>query len=169
MGVLARAALVALAACYEPALIDCKIACESADDCAGDQVCGRDGLCAAPAIAGTCARAMAAPDAALPADAAIAIDAAPPDAATVMLRVQIEGKGSVVIAGVGTCSSDEPARGDCTYDVPPGATRSARAVPAVDQRFTRWSSLVCGGQGETCTFTPLLFTSITAKFDKARL
>lgn len=176
MGVLGRAALAALAlgACYEPALVDCKIACESADDCAGDQVCGSDGLCAAPAIAGSCAHAMAGPDAGIPTDAmaAPAIDGPPPIDAPAMpmvaLRVQVEGKGSIVIAGVGTCSSDDPAKGDCTYNVPTGTQRSARAVPQPDQQFTRWTSLVCGGQGATCSFTPFLFTSITAKFDKAR-
>jgi hypothetical protein len=192
MGILGRAfavALMALAGCYSPSLRDCKVSCAAPGDCAGDQVCGEDGLCAAPELAGQCgalqgdpidaaARADAAPrpDAAMPPPPPPPppIDAAPPPidappAAMVSLRVQVKGRGSVVVAGVGTCSSESPQKGDCTYMVPAGVERSAAATQvAPDETFTRWTSLVCVGQDATCMFTPLLFTSISAQFDHAR-
>jgi hypothetical protein len=198
MGVLTRgfvvtlAGLAALAGCYSPSLRDCTVACVSPSDCAGDQVCGKDGLCAAPAVADQCGSLPdmvpidAAPDDAEPApsdaeparDAAPPHDAAPLDAAmppdaaipTLSLRVRVEGKGSIVVNGVGTCSSETAAKGDCTYIVPVGIARTVRAIAVKsDERFARWTSLVCFGQGSTCTFTPLVPTSISARFERDRV
>ena len=185
MGVLGRGlaaaiAVSALGACYAPALRDCTIACASGDDCAGGQVCGSDGLCAMPEVAGRCGAALPGPDAAPAVDAsdapardAPAVDAAPPpiDAGpSVAVHVKIEGVGSVVLAGFGTCSSEAPAHGDCTYNAPSGVARTARAVALSPMdTFTRWSTLFCGGQGATCSFTPFLATAITARFDRVRV
>jgi hypothetical protein len=162
------AAVLALATgCYSPSLRDCTVSCASENDCAGGQVCGSDKLCAAPDIAGKCGMAMPGPDAEVPpVDAAVdaAIDAAP--VAMVSLRVQITGKGDVVVTGVGTCPSDGPQKGDCTFSVPANVQRMARATGKMGDKFKRWSSIVCGLQGETCTFTPLVTTSIAVQFDK---
>lgn len=186
MGVL-RAALVAAllgAGCYSPALRDCSLACESEDECAGNQVCGADHLCAAPEVAGKCRELqMGGPDGGLPADAisgpprdaAMAADAMtppPPDAmmgAMVQLNVRIDGKGNVDVMGAGMCASDGPQKGDCTFMVPAGMQRTARATGKGGEMFTRWTSIVCAAQGATCTFTPFLTTSISARFEKPNL
>jgi len=184
MGVLTRGlalglvlAAMVVTGCYSPAIRDCTVSCAAPSDCASGQVCGADGLCAAPGVAGRCGAVM--PDAAPGYDAAPGNDAAPPhdaggsdaaspDAAvTVSLHVVISGTGSVVIAGVGTCSSQDAQHGDCTYEVALGVARTAHAVQVQqDQVFSRWQSLTCAGQGETCTFTPVVPTSIIARFDR---
>lgn len=166
MGVLAgiaAAAGLALAACYSPSLRDCTVSCASASDCATGQVCGADGMCAAPAIAGRCRSLVDAgnPDAPAHADAALA------DAArTVRLTVQIMGKGSVAIEGVGACSSQDPDKGNCMYDVAAGAPLTAQASPiTVTDVFGAWGSVTCAGQGARCQFTPVTATMIAARFD----
>lgn len=162
MELLARglAALVIATGCYSPSLRDCTVSCAGADDCAAGQVCGSDKLCAAPEVAGKCGMGMPGPDAAPEPDATV--DAG----ATVQLRVQLDGKGKVDVMGIGMCSSDSPQNGDCTFTVPTGTARTAKAMGAMGEKFTRWTSFVCSAQGDTCTFTPYLFTSITARFDK---
>jgi hypothetical protein len=173
-GVALIAALMVPAGCYGPSLRDCTVSCAAPSDCAGDQVCGNDGLCVAPDHAGTCATAVppdAAPlDAARVADAA-PIDAAPPDAprATGTLRVEITGKGSVIVDGRGICSAaGGPGPSGCTYDIALGVVQTVRAVPLqLDQRFTSWTSETCSGQLATCMFTPVGSTTIVARFDKA--
>lgn len=156
-------------ACYTPAVRDCTVSCASPDDCTGGQVCGPDGMCAAPEVAGRCQAATAdagtVRDAAPPRDAAPRIDAAPP---TVALRVQIVGKGEVIVEGVGTCSSRDPQDGDCTYQVAPGIERTARARPIDNDRpFAAWISLTCAGQDASCGFTPAGPTTLTALFGRA--
>jgi hypothetical protein len=173
MGVLAGIAAVglALAGCYSPSLRDCTVSCGSAGDCATGQVCGTDGMCASPAIAGRCTLvdagthdAPAHPDAPAPRDAGL--PDAPPDAARpVRLTVQIMGKGSVTIAGVGSCSSQDPDKGNCVYDVVAGVPLSAQAMPITPtDMFAMWTSITCGGQGARCQFTPVLATVIAARF-----
>ncbi len=173
MGVLgvAAAAGLALAGCYSPSLRDCTVSCGSAGDCATGQVCGADGMCASPAVAGHCGRGVDAgiPDATIRPDAAPPRDAAPdapPDAGrTIRLTVQIMGKGSVTVDGAGTCSSQEPDRGSCMYDVVVGVPLTAQANPiAASDVFTMWSSIACAGQGAHCVFTPVAATVITARF-----
>ena len=176
MGLLgpAAAALV-LAGCYSPAVRDCTVSCDGPGDCTSGQVCGQDGMCAAPEVAGRCA--MLAPDAGTdaqpPRDAGTPRDAAPgPDAGPdampmVRLTVQIMGRGSVVLDGSTTCSSEAPQKGMCSYDVVAGVTITAQATPILlDQLFTRWTSAVCAGQGARCTFSPDAATTISARFDK---
>lgn len=170
------AALAGAAGCYSPSLADCTVSCSGPSECASGQVCGTDGLCAAPEIAGRCA---VPPDAALDAgvvvDAPIAmmIDAAMPDApplpAMVRLRVQIVGKGRVVVDGRGTCSASMgPGGGDCAFDVARGVAQTVRATPVqIDQWFLSWTSPTCRGQSATCTFTPTGETLVVAQFGKA--
>jgi hypothetical protein len=168
MGVLAIiVAGLALAGCYQPALRDCTVHCESPGDCAGGQVCGSDGLCATPEIAGRCARLAS--DAGTPGDAAAppgdaSSDA--PDAPTlVRLTVLVMGKGSIVLDGSTTCSALAPQRGNCGYDVVPGIAITAQAVAIeADHPFTNWSSTTCAGQGTSCTFAPDTATTISARF-----
>jgi hypothetical protein len=174
------AALVVLAGCYAPSLRDCAVSCAGPADCAPAQVCGDDGLCAAPEVAGHCAMTSvdagrmpdAAPplprDAAPPRDSAPPVDAAEPDAPLVVkLHVQIEGKGSVVVDGRGTCSSTDPSHGNCMYDIALGVAQRVQATE-IDpmQSFLGWTSITCAGQGPTCTFTPPVAVTIVAKFGK---
>jgi hypothetical protein len=176
MGVLgvAAAAGLALAGCYSPSLRDCTVSCGSTGDCATGQLCGADGMCASPAAAGHCAMVDARPaDAVLHSDAAPPHDAgldggldAPSDAGrTVRLTVQVMGKGSVVVEGAGTCSSQDPDKGNCMYDVAAGVplTAQAMAITGTDG-FMMWSSITCAGQGVRCVFTPIAPTMITARF-----
>ena len=176
MGVLARlatpvaiAGLVAVAApagCYAPSLRDCTVSCEAVSDCASGQVCGDDGLCAAPDVAGRCATLEV--DAGTTVDAG-ADDAAPDGAALVMLVVQIDGKGSVDVAGRGVCSSTMM-RGRCTYDIPFAVAQRVEAI-AIDSKepFVGWTSAVCAGQGAGCNFVPLtMMTTIVARFHGER-
>ena len=162
-------AAIALAGCYAPALRDCTVSCASPSDCARGQVCGDDGMCASPEVAGQCLAeppdAAPGPDSGLPPDAVT--DAAMPDSpALVGLRVQITGKGSVAIDGIGACSSQDPPHGDCMYDISPGVTQRARAIPTeLDQVFAGWTSMTCARQGAICTFIPQAATIIVAKFE----
>jgi len=177
MGVLAGAvAALALAGCYAPSVRDCTVRCASAGDCAGGQVCGADGLCAAPEIAGRCGTtppdasghdARPPGDAEAPRDAIDRPDAGIDATATVSLHVQIMGKGAVIVDGRNTCSSLDPQRGDCAYDVVPGVAITAHAVDIqADQTFTMGTSPTCAGQSSRCMFTPMAATTITAKFGK---
>jgi hypothetical protein len=152
---------VALGGCYSPSLRDCTVSCGSASDCATGQVCGADGMCASPAVAGRCARV----DAGTP-DAPARHDAGLPDAAgTVRLTVQITGKGAIAVEGAGTCTSQDPDRGNCAYDVVAGVTLTAQAIPITPtDTFVMWSSNTCAGQGPHCLFTPVAAMTITARF-----
>jgi hypothetical protein len=173
MGVLAgiaAAAGVALAGCYSPSLRDCTVSCSSTSDCATGQLCGADGMCASPAIAGRCGAVDAGHgDAALPrdaaADATLPPDASPDAGRTVRLTVQIMGKGSVVLDGAGTCTSLDPDKGNCMYEVAAGVPLTAQATPITGtDPFAMWGSITCGGQGARCLFTPIAPTTITARF-----
>jgi hypothetical protein len=171
----ALAALAALAAptgCYAPSLRDCTVTCDSERDCASGQVCGADGMCAAPAVAGRCAAPEV--DAGV-VDASGAHDASPPrDAATpdgpqlITLRVQVDGKGSVDVAGAGVCSTKDPSRGRCMYDIAPGIAQRVEAIAIeTDQQFVSWTSVACAGQDAVCTFVPLATTTVIAKFGRS--
>jgi len=159
---IAAAAGVALAGCYSPSLRDCTVSCGSASDCATGQVCGADGMCASPAAAGQCRTLVDAGSLDAPAHP----DAALPDAGrTVRLTVQITGKGSVIVEGVGACSSQDPSKGNCMYDVVAGAPLTAQANPiTTTDVFAMWSSVTCAGQDASCQFTPVIATVIAARF-----
>jgi hypothetical protein len=176
MGVLARIATaialaaVAAPACYSPSLRDCTVSCESAGDCAGGQVCGDDRLCAAPDIAGRCG--LTEVDAGVTVDASPPVDAAPDATVLVALIVQVEGKGSINVAGAGVCSSEDP-HGRCTYDIALGVAQRVEAI-AIDSKepFMSWTSPTCAGQGAVCTFvpmaTPMRMTLVAARFGDRR-
>lgn len=163
MGILGRifaAALVALAGCYSPAVRDCTVSCSSPNDCAGGQICGDDGLCAAPEVAGRCKSVS--PDAGPRHGDAASSDSA----AFVSLHVQVSGKGSVVVVGRGTCSSQDPQHGDCNYEIEYNVAQSVRAIPIQpDHVFSEWTSVTCNGQDASCMFTPVAATIIVAKFE----
>jgi hypothetical protein len=165
MGVLAgiaAAAGLALAGCYAPSLRDCTVSCGSTSDCATGQVCGSDGMCASPEVAGRCRTLVDAGNLDAPAHP----DAALPDAGRmVRLTVQIMGKGSVIVDGVGACSSQDPDKGNCMYDVVAGAPLTAQANPIdASDVFAMWGSMTCAGQDARCQFTPVIATVIAARF-----
>ena len=167
---------VAGAACYEPQLRDCTVACTAEADCAAGQVCGSDKLCAAPEIAGRCStlpgtagsgdRDAGVTDVMLHADAAV--DAPPPDAAThVPLTITIEAKGRVTVNGIGTCDEAPPQNGSCTFLVPKGQLLTATATAYPTWRFDRWTTAACASVPiNTCTFTPTAATPLGVKFKK---
>jgi hypothetical protein len=132
-----------LASCYAPELRDCTVTCSASTDCGDDQVCGGDGFCAAPDVAGTCTGTDS-------------------DAATVALRTRVEGRGSVEVAGVGTCATD------CTWQVPVGVAVDVRAISS-DQPFERWTTPNCMPMpmmpmSTTCTLAMTASAIVAAKF-----
>ena len=160
-------ALAASTGCYAPSLRDCTVSCESAGDCARGQVCGSDGLCATPEAAGHCATAEVDAgdvDASPPRDAAV-----PDSPRLVALNVQVDGKGSIDVAGLGVCSSKDPSHGRCMYDIGLGIAQRVEAIAVEpDQEFDRWTSPTCAGQGAVCTFVPLTMTTlVVAKFGRS--
>jgi hypothetical protein len=57
--------------------------------------------------------------------------------------------------------------GDCTLQAPPGTPVMAMATAMGPDTFDRWTTVVCGLQGPTCTFTPTLATTqIAVQFSK---
>lgn len=171
MAILKLVSLAALAGCYSPSVRDCTVTCNAQSDCASGQVCGGDHYCASALSAGTCAPLVIIGDAEIDAVATAPVDAAPdarPDARPpidaaprVGLHVHIDGKGSVVVTGVATCDEH-----DCTYGVVAGLRLVLVAVPHADQRFDRWTTVTCGQQDASCTFTPTVATTVGAKFTK---
>lgn len=163
MGVLRpllAAALLAPAACYDPRLPDCAVACASSRDCAPGQACSAEGRCAAPDHA--CAPAGV--DAPRPPR-----DAAPGDGAPVkvVLRVRVDPGGKVIGPGDGTCDGYAPVGGDCWYAVPAGVPLTLDAVPYPGHRFDRWASAACGPAGPSCVLTPTgALLEVRARFKK---
>lgn len=166
----------AVPACYSPDLRDCVVACTAASDCATGQVCGADRFCAAPSVAGQCDQLAPPVDAGAdasrppvdaPRDAAVPpIDAAPPPDAPpqlVLLRVKVNGRGRVAVAGVGTCATPAAAGNvECQYAVPIGNVQlDATASPG--WYFDKWTE-GCQGQGPSCTTAVLAPTTVQAKF-----
>jgi len=135
-----------LAACYEPNPMDCTVECASAGDCVEGQVCGSDHMCAAPEIAGMC-------------------NATGDEPRTVSLVISIAGRGKVSIDHIGTCDSDSPLQGNCTFAVTPGMPQQLEAVEGKDRDFVAWTS-TCSGSASTCTLTPVTaLTQVGAKFE----
>jgi hypothetical protein len=136
-------AVFAASGCYAPDLLDCTVTCSGPDECAGDQVCNSAGFCAAEGA--TCPSAT--------------VDA---PGAMITLRVQVDGTGKVVLAGVGECDDSE-----CTWQVPMGTLRFDAQRIETDKPFERWTTPNCGGAQTllpTCTFTPTASTTVGAKF-----
>jgi len=167
VGVLDVRALVvcvfALPACYSPSLRDCTVSCASASDCASGQVCA-SGLCTSPDT-GTCERVDAGVhDAAAASHIDAAVIDAPP---TVIVHVQIDGKGTVVLDNYGACSSQNGQNGNCSFTVTAHAAQTIRVslLPPGDP-FVGWTSMTCKTAGAVCSFTPSGPTTIVGKFDK---
>lgn len=128
------------AACYDPATTDCTVTCQAADDCAKGQTCGSDGFCASPDVAGECVE-------------------------PVELSIEIEGDGSVAIAGIGDCNSRTAPDHRCIYLVPPNQERALSATPNGDKDFKHWTS-TCVGETAMCVVTPVTdLTRVGAKFE----
>lgn len=171
---LAISAALVVTACYSPDLRDCTLSCSSASDCAADQVCGSDHFCAAPEIAGRCSslppdagsgnRDAGIRDARLP----DARPDAPPDAPTeAVLSIEIAGKGQISMLGVGTCDSEGPQHGSCTFVVSRGALVTAQASASSDWRFEKWTSAPCATSPiALCTFIAGGPLTIGVKFKK---
>lgn len=167
MGLVAASLVLVLATgCYAPELRDCTVTCSAATDCIGEQTCA-NGWCATIGAACTATGPMADASVATP-DTASAVDAAldaavRPDS----LRVTVLNEGSVVVDGVGTCTS--PMMGGmamvCDYTAVHGVQLVAHATP-IDEghEFAKWTDPVCKLQQATCAFTPLAAISITAQF-----
>lgn len=175
MGILATGlalSALALAACYSPDLRDCTIMCNSESDCVADQVCGSDHFCAAPDLAGQCSplppdggrRDAGFSDASLP----DARPDAPRDALIdAVLSISIAGKGQVSMLAVGSCSTDEPQHGSCTFTVPKNALVTAQATASPGWRFERWTSPPCSNTPIAfCTFVAHDGTTVAVKFKK---
>jgi hypothetical protein len=160
---LAAAALLAPAACYEPHFPDCTVRCATSADCAPGQACGGHGYCAAPELA--CA--LAGFDAPV-ADGPPADSHRPPDAASkVQLRVRISEKGKVFVEDVGMCDSEGWANGDCRFSVTAGIPLVLHAIPHAGYVFERWTSSACAMAEETCMLTPIEpLTEVRARFDR---
>lgn len=135
---------LASAGCYAPDLRDCTVTCSAADECSGDQVC-TGGFCVADGA--TCMGGGVTPDA---------------PAAMIMLRVDIEGTGKVVIESIGECTDQ---RAPCTWMVPAQQMRlDARQVES-DKPFERWTTVNCAPATQpTCTLAPTSSTTVGAKF-----
>ena len=152
MALLARLAVVvgtlALAACYDPDLRDCTVTCKLASDCAGDQTCGPAGLCVGPGA--TSCSASEQPDAAV--------------AATVVLHVTVDGKGSVVVDAkpAMTCVAAGN-HGDCTYAIAAQTAHHLVAAPQAGRSFMTWAG-ACTGSATTCAITPSDATTVGATF-----
>ena len=153
-------AALALAGCYSPTILDCTVSCKSPEECVGGQICGKDGLCAAPELAGRCKGLR---DAALPHDTSAS---GSDGSAIVSLHVQVTGKGSVFVEGLGNCSSVDLQHGDCTFSIPLGVAQTVQALAIQsDQSFASWTSVTCNGLNARCTFIPVAATTIAAKFE----
>ena len=139
--------LCLLVGCYTPDTRDCTVACSQATDCVHGQSCSSQGFCTSPGV--QCASP----------------DATPVAMTQVALHVMIDGKGRVTVDSVGTCASDNPTHGDCTYHVPSRVTRSLVAAPLDEGDFAGWTTSACSGQDATCTLVPVSATTeVKAKF-----
>jgi hypothetical protein len=183
MGLLARALVgmaCSVAACYAPELRDCTLACASTGDCASGQVCGSDQFCASPEIAGSCEAAApvdagvpndgpqgsTAPDAAVPPMPDAGTPDGPPPSPTATITTKLDGKGFLELASVGTCDSDPPQNGQCTFVVALGQSITVRAYADPGWRFDRWTTSACPTWSSTCTFVALPGTQVGVKFRK---
>lgn len=162
MGVLrllAAAALLAPAACYEPRLVDCVVRCSSNADCAPGQTCGAQGYCAAPELACTASGS----------DAGTADGPGGPrrpDAGPrVQLRTRVAEGGTINVDDIGICDADGESNGDCLFSVAPAVPLTLRAVPHGGYKFDRWMSAWCAMAAAICVFTPTEpLTEVRVKF-----
>lgn len=142
--------LVAVAACYDPAVEDCAVACESPGDCAAGQICGSDGFCSAPGVAGTCNHPVAA-----------VLDASD----SVTLHLVVEGRG-VVMSSVEEieCEGHPNHPGDCWFAVS-GHSELTFVAAATHQhwRFDGWDAPGCANERQ-CELAMVGDVVLTARF-----
>lgn len=155
---------LALGACYDPRLSDCTVRCSSKGDCGPGQTCGPQGYCAA--TAGACGAGSPdaptdAPD--VPDDGKKNADARPMRLAQLHLRVTKGGK--IRVDSLGSCDSDGPQGGDCSFSVPEAVPLTLKANPRGGYRFEGWTTAACAGAAETCVLTPIdPLTEVAAQF-----
>ncbi len=136
-------ACLVVSGCFSPELRDCSVTCTGPDECTDGQVCSA-GFCRAPDV--TC---EAVPE---------------PAPAKVTLRVDVEGAGKVVVAGVGTCMSDEASQGNCSWRIAKGTRVQLDAIELGDKEFERWTTENCGSDAPSCSITVTSETLVGAKF-----
>jgi hypothetical protein len=100
---------IGLAACYEPSLRSCSIACTSPEQCIGTQVCLPEGYCADPNVRRCDEGEPILVDASL-----VTSDTAPPPVDAIDLCAQGCSNGTCI---GGVCTIDCSATGSCTTDV----------------------------------------------------
>lgn len=73
--------------------------------------------------------------------------------------------------GIGSCTSADPDRGQCTFIVSPDSVLTVNAQADGDFRFDRWTSSTCGTDPfPSCTFVSGAAgtqTTVSVKFRKA--
>ena len=115
--------LLACAACYDPTLRDCTVACSGSGDCATGQSC-RAGFCVATDDPGpACGSDLG---------------------AVASLHVMVMGPGQVTVDATWTCTSD------CMYEVAAGVPHELAATAVGGHKFQMWSG-GCSGAAATCT------------------
>jgi hypothetical protein len=159
---------ILITSCYSPELRDCTVVCASPSDCAEGQICGSDRLCADPSIAGRCGLRMpgdasaSTPDAAGTPDASVPVDGAPDEATLGALTITFAGKGRVDVQGLGRCNE-----APCLLFVPLDTPVALEASADNDWRFDEWTTSQCpDNESRTCTFTPSLAMTVSARFRK---
>jgi hypothetical protein len=135
-------AWLSLVGCYSPELRDCTVTCTAPDECTDDQVCA-GGLCRSPDT--TCG-------------------ASTPPPSKVTLRVDVAGEGMVIVAGIGTCASEEEADA-CTWMIATGLKVRLDARVVDDGQFERWTTENCANQDASCVLTATSAISVGAKFE----
>jgi hypothetical protein len=156
MAILKLAPLAFLVACYSPDVDNCVVACNTTDDCAPNQLCNASGRCAGPEV-----QCSASIDAGLDPTP----DDSPPDAAIplVKLTVKIDGRGDVVVVGIGTCDGGNGMT-ECTFDVPKNLPVTLEATPKNMWRFEKWSEDCDHQPTTTCLLTPAMPAKARARF-----
>jgi hypothetical protein len=96
------------------------------------------------------------------------VDASPDATTHAALSISIEGKGRVIVHGIGSCDEAEPQDGSCMFVVPLEVPVTVEADAYNHWRFSRWTTPACARvQESTCTFTPTsAATSLGVKFRK---
>jgi hypothetical protein len=158
MAILKLAPLLLLAACYSPDPSDCIVACSRSDDCAPNQLCNASGLCAGPDV--HCAMQSDAGD-----DPMKPPPDAPPDAPVplVKITVKIDGRGSVLVVGTGTCDGAS-GMAECDFDVPKNVPLTLEATPKSMWHFDKWTDACDHQPSMTCALTPDRATKAGVRF-----
>ena len=131
-------ALVALAACYQPADAPCTVRCAPTDTCPGDQTCGDDGYCHAPGDDTRCVGYAVA--------------------------ISLGGTGSGVVRSTPPGLDCDGTTG-CTATFAAGTEVELVAAPGAGARLSAWTG-ACSGAG-ACRFTVAGDVTVGATFNQA--